>query len=522
MCEFVTGSSTWTTERLEALRRQSRATGEASIPVQSAVSGEEYAQLAGATEADVAAAVADAREAAAAWRERPVAERAAVLDAVADEILDATGPLADLVQLETGKARRDAVEEVFDVAVTAGYYADTAAEVLADERRRGAVPGVIRADVYHHPVGVVGLIAPWNYPLTLAISDALPALVAGNAVVCKPAEETTHVALYARKLLTDAGVPPELFQIVTGRGPAVGPPLIESVDYVAFTGSTETGRTVAAQAGEQLVPVSMELGGKNPLVVLDDADPAAAARGSIRACFANAGQLCITSERLYVHESVYESFRDAFVDAVEDISLGFGYDWDADMGPLLSAAQFEKTQRHVTDAVDRGATVVTGGEPRPDLGPYFFEPTVLADVPADATVGETETFGPVVSLYPVESTDEAIERANDTAYGLHGNVWTGDVERGREVARQIDCGTVAVNEGYAAAWGSLDAPMGGRGDSGIGRRHGPEGLLRYTESQTVATGGPVPLGPGPLPDRLWARSLGVLAGLVRRVPRWIK
>ena len=518
----VVTPSEWSQDRLAALHDQLTATGEPSIPVESPVTGTEYAQLPTATESDVEAAVADGRAAAAEWRERSVEDRTAVLDAVADAVLDDRESLTSLVQRETGKSRRDAAEEVFDVAVTAGYYADTAASTLADERRQGVIPLLTRADVHHHPLGVVGTIAPWNYPLTLVVSDALPALVAGNAVVCKPAEATTHVAARAKELLVEAGVPADLFQIVPGRGPEVGPNLVERVDYVSFTGSTAAGREVAALAGENLVPVSMELGGKNPLLVLDDADPEAAAQGAVRSSFANAGQLCITTERLFVHEDVYDEFRDAFVEAVEEIRLGFDYDWRAEMGPLLSQAQFEKTRDHVDDARERGATVLTGGEPRPDLGPYFHEPTVLADVPTDATAHDTETFGPVVALYPVSDTDEAVARANDTEYGLHGAVWTGDEERGRAVARRIDTGTVSVNEGYAAAWAAVDAPMGGRGDSGVGRRHGPEGLLRYTDAQTVATGGPVPVGPEGVPDRLWAAGLSTVARLLRKVPRWIR
>jgi succinate-semialdehyde dehydrogenase/glutarate-semialdehyde dehydrogenase len=512
----------WSREEFESLHSGLAATSGESIPVESAVSGERYATLPTASESDVCEAVADAREAQASWAERPLAERAAVLERFSDLALDARVTLTDLVQRETGKSRRDAVEEVFDVAATADYYADTAGSVLATERRQGVVPGVVRTRVHHDPVGVVGVIAPWNYPLSLAISDALPALVAGNAVVCKPAEETTHVALYARELLVEAGLPPELFGIVPGRGPEVGPPLVESVDYVAFTGSGGAGREVAALAGRNLTDVSLELGGKNPLLVLDDADPERAARGAVRSCFANAGQLCLTTERLYVHESVYERFREAFVGAVEELTLGFDYDWRADVGPLLSADQFEKTRDHVEDAVENGATVLTGGDARPDLGPYFHEPTVLADVPPEATAHDAETFGPVVALYPVADTDEAVERANDTDYGLHASVWTGDAARGERVARRLDCGTVSVNEGYAAVWASLDAPMGGRNDSGVGRRHGREGLLRYTESQTVATQRALSLDPGPLPERLWAAGLGTLVRGLRLVPNWLK
>ena len=518
----VTRASQWSSGRFESLQRGLVASDEAAIPVESPVTGEEYVTLPAATEADVHRAAETARTAQERWADRPVRERAAVLERFSDLVLGDRTTLTDLVQRETGKSRRDAVEEVIDVAATADYYADTGPKRLASERRQGAVPGLVKASVHHHPVGVVGLIAPWNYPLSLAISDALPALLAGNAVVCKPAEETTHVALHARELLIEAGLPPDLFQLVPGRGPDVGPPLVERADYVAFTGSGAAGREVAALAGRNLTDVSLELGGKNPFVVLSDANVARAAQSAVRSCFANAGQLCLTTERLYVQEDVFESFRESFLAAVEDLTLGFDYDWQAEMGPLLSRQQFEKTRRHLEDAVERGATVLTGGDARPDLGPYFHEPTVLGDVPESATVAEEETFGPVVTLTRVADAEEAITRANDSEYGLNACVWSGDRDRGQRVAERIDCGTVAVNEGYTAVWASLDAPMGGRGNSGIGRRHGHEGLLRFTESQTVATQRALTLDPGPVPDRLWARGLAALVRGLRWLPNWIR
>lgn len=519
---LVTRVSQWSPSRFESLQPGLIASDETAISVESPVTGEQYVTIPAATETDVDRAVDSARAAQERWVDRPVRERAAVLERFSELALGDQTTLTDLVQRETGKSRRDAVEEVIDVAATADYYADTGPKRLASERRQGVVPGLVKASVHHHPVGVVGLIAPWNYPLSLAISDALPALLAGNAVVCKPAEETTHVALYARELLIEAGLPPELFQLVPGRGPEVGPPLVERVDYVAFTGSSAAGREVAALAGRNLTDVSLELGGKNPFVVLPDANVERAAQSAVRSCFANAGQLCLTTERLYVHEDVFESFRESFRLAVEELTLGFDYDWQSDMGPLLSSQQFEKTRRHLEDAVEQGATVLTGGDARPDLGPYFHEPTVLTDVPESATVSDEETFGPVVTLSRVANIEEAITRANDSEYGLNACVWSGDRERGQRVAERIDCGTVAVNEGYTAVWASLDAPMGGRGDSGVGRRHGHEGLLRFTESQTVATQRALTLGPGPLPERLWARGLSTLVRGLRWLPNWIR
>jgi len=514
----------WTDAKtLAGLREDLVVTGERPrITVEAPYTGEPLAEIPAGTEADVEAAVTRVREAQAKWADRPVEDRVAVLDRYADDVLDEQGAVMDLAQLETGKARRDAFEEVLDVAATASHYADAAPGLLSSERRRGALPGLTKTTVHHRPVGVVGVISPWNYPVTLAISDALPALAAGNGVVLKPAQQTTHVALLVRRLLVEAGLPPELFAVVSGEGDRVGTALVDHTDYVCFTGSTATGREVAARAGRNLVDCSMELGGKNPLLVLDDADPERAASGAVRACFANAGQLCISTERLYVDDAVYDEFCDAFVGETRALRLGTGFDYAPDIGSLQNADQLAKTTRHVEDAVEQGASVLVGGRERPDLGPYFYEPTVLEDVTPEMAAYAEETFGPVVSLYRVGGEDEAVALANDSPYGLNASVWTGDGEHGERVARRVDCGTVNVNEAYAAAWASTDAPMGGMGDSGIGRRHGDEGLLKYTESQTVAVQRGARIDPGPLPTELWTRLMTAGTRTLSRFPGWLR
>lgn len=371
---------------------------------------------------------------------------------------------------------------------------------------------------YRDPHGVVGFITPWNYPLTLAVSDALPALLAGNAVVVEPAEETPHTALFVAGLLHEAGVPPDVFQIVTGEGETVGPPLIEAVDYVNFTGSTAVGREVAAQAGEHLVPVGLELGGKGPMLVREDAPLGRTVTGAVRGGFASAGQLCISVERIYVHESRYGEFLDRLVERVRSLSLGTSFDYRPDVGSMISEAGVQKVARHVDGAVEVGATLLTGGRRRPDVGPLVYEPTVLADVPAGSDVLTEETFGPVVTVTPVTDDEEAIARANDTQYGLHGTIWTADSDEGRRLARQLECGTVSVNDVYISMWGSTGTPMGGKKESGIGRRHGDEGFQKYTESQTVIVQRGHPLTPVPgVPKWVTARVLS----LYLRVARWV-
>jgi len=485
------------------------------LTVEAPAAGEPVGTVPACTPADVRRAVDRARTAGEAWAARPVAERAAVLRRFHDRVLDARAELLDLLQVECGKARPDALEEVLDVANTASYYADVAGEVLAPERRRGAVPLLTRTVERRVPAGVVGVIAPWNYPLTLSISDALPALVAGNAVVVKPDERTPFATLRAVELLEDAGLPADCCRVVTGEGSVVGEPLIAAVDHVAFTGSTAVGREVAATAGRHLTPCSLELGGKNPMVVLADADVDAAARSAAAGAYANAGQLCLSIERIYVESSIGDAFRDALVEATRRRRLGCDYGWGPDVGSLTTADQLEKTRAHVDEAVAAGASVLTGGRHRPDLGPYVYEPTVLADVPPGATVADEETFGPVVAVHEVADADEAVRRANETPYGLNASVWTGDPGRGRAIAERIEAGTVNVGDAYVAAWGSVDAPMGGMGDSGIGRRHARQALRTYTEAQTIAVQRLGPLAPPDwLPDRLLDRA--ATAGLRAR------
>ncbi|MEM1127029.1 MAG: succinic semialdehyde dehydrogenase [Bacteroidota bacterium] len=488
-------------------------------PVQAPFDGTLVGTVPRCTEADVAWAFRRAREAQAAWAAQPVRQRAAVLLRLHDLILKAQASVLNVIQAEAGKARIHGFEEIIEVALSARHYGLRAPRLLRTQRRRGLVPGLTAVREHRVPTGVVGLIAPWNYPLAMTISDALPALVAGNAVVVKPAEETPFTALLGKHLLREAGVPPEVFQVVTGLGEQLGPSIIREADVVAFTGSSETGRLIGEQAGAQLTKCSLELGGKNALLVLDDADLAVTADGAVRACFANAGQLCVATERLYVPRAHYDAFLTLFKQRTEALRLSSAFTYTADIGSLISADQFAKVHAHVTDAVARGATVVTGGHPRPDLGPYFYAPTVLTDVTPAMRVAQEETFGPVVSVYPYDTLEAALEAINDTPFGLNASIWTRRPSRGQAVAARVQCGTVNVNDGYSAAYASVDAPMGGMKTSGLGRRHGAEGLLKFTEAQTVAVQRGLPLAPPPgVSVSLFTR--GVTAGLrlVRHLP----
>jgi succinate-semialdehyde dehydrogenase/glutarate-semialdehyde dehydrogenase len=464
----------------------------------------------------VPAAVARARQAQGRWARVPVAERGRVFTRLARLILAHRDRILDLIQAETGKARLSAFEEVLDAARAVRVFAVQAPGLLRPVRRPGAIPVLTRTFEHHRPVGVVGIINPWNYPFNLPASDAAQALLAGNAVLLKPDSQTPFTALLLAELLTEAGLPDGLFQVLPGRGTELGPALVAHVDYLMFTGSTATGRTLATACAERLIGFSAELGGKNPLIVLGDANVRAAAAGTVRAAFANTGQACVGIERAYVVGEVYDEFVAELLDQVARLRLGVGNGWDIDVGSLASAKQLAAVTAHVEDAVARGAFVLAGGRARPDLGPSCYEPTVLAGVTDEMAVCREETFGPVLSLYRVESEDEAVTRANDSRYGLSASVWS--ARRGRAVAARLRVGTVNINEGYAAAWGSHAAPMGGMGESGMGRRHGRQGLLKYTEAQTVAEQRLHPIAP---PESLgnegYARVMTKAIGLLNRL-----
>ncbi|MDY7095580.1 MAG: succinic semialdehyde dehydrogenase [Acidobacteriota bacterium] len=489
------------------------------VAVQAPFTGETLGEVPEATAEDVVEAARRGRDAQRLWKTWTLEQRAEVFLRLHDLILDRQEEVLDLIQVEAGKARVHAYEEVADVANVCRYYAHHAEDHLRSQRRMGALPGLTATWEHHHPRGLIGFISPWNYPLSLAATDAIPALMAGNAVLLKPDSRTPFTALWVVDLLYQAGLPSGLFQVVTGAGRTLGEPLIEHSDFLTFTGSTATGRKVAAQAGQQLIGCALELGGKNPAVVLADADLDRTADGLIRGCFANAGQLCISFERVYVHRAIFDDLLTLFAERVHCLRVGADLAYGADMGSLMSQEQLDKVQEHLDDAVEKGATVVVGGRPRPDLGPYFFEPTVLTGVEEGMKLYREETFGPVVAFYPFDTVEEAVTQANDTSYGLNASLWTEDTELALELAVRLEAGTVNINEAYAAAWGSVSAPMGGYKDSGVGRRHGAEGILKYTESQTVAVQRLLPVAPPPgVSHRGFSQMMSQTLRWLRHVP----
>ncbi|PPK67641.1 succinic semialdehyde dehydrogenase [Actinokineospora auranticolor] len=494
--------------------------GPESVTMAAPFTGKPITGLPQCLDADVRRAFERARRAQVDWAATPVRERQQVFLRLHDLILDRQAEALDLMQVETGKSRLDAYDEIAVTAMTAAYYGRRAAGLLAPRRRAGTLPFFTRTTEVRHPKGVISMISPWNYPLALTGMDAIPALIAGNALVQKPDNQTALSALWLHEFASAAGLPDGVWQIVLGRGEDVGTALIEEADYLGFTGSTATGKGLAARAAALLTGFSMELGGKNPMIVLPDADVERAAAGAVTACFSSAGQLCVSVERIYVHSSIRAEFTRAFVAKTSAVRLGSDLGYGVDMGSLTSEKQLGTVSTHVADAVEKGATLLTGGRARPDVGPLFYEPTILTDVRDGMTLFAEETFGPVVSIYGYSEVDAAVEMANRTRYGLNASVWGRDSRAAEEVATRVHAGTVNVNDGFGAAFGSLDAPMGGMGESGVGRRNGAEGLLKYTEAQTIATQRYVPLRPARgIPSRAWTASLTLGLRALKRLPR---
>jgi succinate-semialdehyde dehydrogenase / glutarate-semialdehyde dehydrogenase len=505
--------------RLPELARRVVASSGETIVIRSPFDLAPIGEVPRSTPADVARAAERARAAQRDWATRSFAERGKVFRRFHDQVLERQEEVLDLIQLESGKARLHAYEEVADAAIVSRFYAGQAAKYLSPQSRQGLVPGLTETWEYHHPKGLVGIIAPWNYPLAMGITDAVPALLAGNAVVEKPDSQTPFSTLWALDLLVECGLPEELYSIVCGAGRELGPALFDVVDFVQFTGSTTTGRHVAAEAGRRLIGCSLELGGKNPMLVLADADIELAAAGAARGAFASAGQLCVSTERVYAHESIYDRFLARFVERTRELRLGVGLGWSYDVGTLTSEAQLATVRDHVDDAATKGAHIEQGGRPRPELGPLVFEPTILTEVSPEMKLHAEETFGPVVAVYRVAGNQEMVERANASRYGLNASIWSRDADLARRMATRLECGTVTINETYIAGWGSIEAPMGGFKDSGLGRRHGAEGILKYTEAQNVTLQrGPALAPPKGVPASAFARWFTGALRAARHLP----
>jgi acyl-CoA reductase-like NAD-dependent aldehyde dehydrogenase len=454
--------------------------------------GERLREFVPATEAEVNSAVARARDAQPAWNGLGVRQRIGILNKFRGLLYDEKSEITRLISTEAGKPQVEAlVTEVVVVLDAARFYAENSYAFLRDQ----PVPHANLAmkaksgKLSREPYGVIGIISPWNYPFSIPATETLAALVTGNAVVLKPSEFTSMIALELAGLLWKAGVPHDVLKVVIGDG-STGSALVNAnIDKLVFTGSVPTGKRIAQSAAGRLLPVVLELGGKDPMLVLDDADVDVASSGAVWGAFMNAGQACLSVERCYVQRRLYPAFLEACARKATQLRLGNGMDLQTDVGPLIHQRQLQSVEAHVEDARLHGARVLAGGVRRTDLGPNFFAPTVLADVTHEMRIMREETFGPVLPIMPFDTDDEAVHLANDSDFGLAASVWTRDRARGEALARRIHAGTVMVNDALSC-FGVGEAPHGGMKASGIGRTHGIFGLeemvrMKYLDSDRL-------------------------------------
>jgi len=456
-----------------------------TIQVQNPATLQKITELAIASPADVAAAIGRARKAQATWRTKTFVERATLLYRFRDLLIDEQERLADILTSESGKPRSEVYgNELFYLCDVIGFWAANAAKFLKAEKIRPHLFMFKTKKVIseYHPIGVVGIISPWNFPLVLTAGDAIPALMAGNAVVIKPSELTPLTALFAAELAQRAGLPENLLQVVIGAA-ETGEALIDHVDMISFTGSVEVGRQVMRRAADRLIPVSLELGGKDPVIVLKDSDLERAANACVWGALVNSGQVCTSIERVYVEESVYQAFVDKVVEKVKVLRQGASND-EVDLGSMTSEEQFKKVSSQVAVAVAHGAKALTGGGANPKFSGWYYEPTVLVDVNHGMAIATEETFGPVIPIMKVRDAEEAIRLANDSSYGLDACIFTRDKQRALQLAERLHAGSVCINDGLVN-YIIPDTPMGGVKDSGFSRRHGPEGIRKYCYQKTL-------------------------------------
>ncbi len=484
------------------------ADGRRQIHLRSPADGRALGHVDVCNPSDVRGAVERARKAQGAWAATRFRERRTIIERAVRLLAAQSDDYVDVIVSETGKPREEALSvEVLAACDAMQYYAKHAGRILRDRTVPVHLMKTKRLRIAYQPLGVVAIVTPWNFPFLLALNPTVQALMAGNVVLLKPSEVTPFSGELVQRLLDEAGLPEGVFQLVQGDG-ETGAALIESgVDKVSFTGSVATGRRVAESCARQLIPCTLELGGNDPMIVCADADIDRAAAGAVFGAFSNAGQVCVSTERVYVVDEVADAFTRKVVE--ETAALRQGPDGETDIGPLIHGPQRDIIDRHVADARAKGARVLAGGRANPAFGEGFYEPTVLADVTQDMEVMREETFGPVMPILRVRDEEEAVRLANDSHYGLNANIWTKDKRKGVELAKQLEAGSAVVNDcmlTYAVA----EAPFGGRKDSGLGQVNGEIGLRSYCHAQSI------------LIDRLGAKREFLWFPYSRRKGRWMQ
>jgi acyl-CoA reductase-like NAD-dependent aldehyde dehydrogenase len=458
-------------------------TPQEKIVVWNPATREKITELDISTREEVIQAVGRAREAQRVWKETSFTGRAQVLCKFRDQLMDNKEKIVDVLTAETGKPRAEAYgNELFYVCDAIGFWAKWGPRYLRPQKIRPHLLKTKKVFSTHGPLGVVGIISPWNFPFVLTIGEAIPALMAGNAVVIKPSELTPLSAIFGRDMARGAAFPEGLIQVVLGYA-EVGEILTDHADMISFTGSVETGRKVARRAAERLIPVTLELGGKDPMIVLKDADLERAANACVWGALMNSGQVCTSIERVYVEGPVYEEFTRRIVEKVKKLRQGSRLS-EVDLGSMSSSRQIEKVESQVKDAMEQGARILTGGRRLPNTKGLCYEPTVIVDVNHEMAIMKEETFGPVIPIMKVKNGEEALCFANDSRYGLDSSIFTRDRRSGWNTAEKIQAGSVCINDSLVN-FVILEAPMGGFKESGLGRRHGAEGIRRYCHQKTI-------------------------------------
>ncbi|NND68092.1 MAG: aldehyde dehydrogenase family protein [Halioglobus sp.] len=457
------------------------------LQLKSPVTLEPIGELVCANAEDVAAAISKARVAQRAWSATPMKARAAVVERALKIVIERQDEIIETVVKETGKARTDAMSmEVFSVADQLCYYAKNAEKFLAPRKRKvhGMLGLMKQLRIVYKPLGVVGLITPWNGPFVLVMNQACQAIMAGNTVVAKGSEVTPYSAKLAEDIFREAGLPEGVLQVLLGDG-ETGAAIVEGgVDKVSFTGSVATGRKVAEACARQLIPVTLELGGNDAMIVCADADLDRAADGAWVGSCMNTGHYCCGTERIYVVQEVYDEFVQLVLEKGKHLRQGQQHGWDEDIGAVFWDRQMTIIEAHVEDARAKGAKILMGGRRNPDLPGLYYEPTVITDVNNAMDIMVLETFGPVLCIQKVKSEEEALALANDSEFGLNGNVWTRDKDKGYNLAKAIDTGSCSVND-MAVSYGIPAAPFGGRKSSGVGQVNGKKGSRGYCHEMPI-------------------------------------